>query len=79
MRLYVNGVEVANRAQGGAIHVSNGSLSVGGDLAGVYFAGVIDEVRVYDRALSAAAIQVDLATPVGTGGPHAPEHLRIVP
>ena len=34
MRLYVNGVEVANRAQGGAIHVLNGSLSVGGDLAG---------------------------------------------
>ena len=34
-----------------------------------FFDGVVDEVRVYNRALSAAEVQTDLATPVGTPAP----------
>ena len=35
-----------------------------------WFAGQIDDVRVYNRALAQAEIQSDLQTPVGsTGGP----------
>jgi len=35
--------------------------------SGFAFNGTIDEVRVYNRALSAAEIQVDMASPVSTG------------
>jgi hypothetical protein len=65
MRLYVNGVQVASRAQTGAIATSTNPLQIGGDsIYGQYFAGRIDEVRIYNRALSAAQIQSDMNTPV---------------
>ncbi|HEU5313486.1 MAG TPA: LamG domain-containing protein [Candidatus Udaeobacter sp.] len=63
MRLYVNGVQVASRAQTGAIATSTNPLQIGGDsIYGQYFAGRIDEVRIYNRALSAAQIQSDMNT-----------------
>jgi len=31
---------------------------------GGFFDGVIDDVRIYDRALTAAQIQADMAAPV---------------
>ena len=53
MRLYVNGVQVASRAQTGAIATSTNPLQIGGDsIYGQYFAGRIDEVRVYNQALN---------------------------
>jgi hypothetical protein len=65
MQLYVNGVQVASRAQTGAIATSTNPLQIGGDsLYGQYFAGRIDEVRIYNRALSVAEIQSDMNTPV---------------
>jgi chitodextrinase len=43
---------------------------VGGNLVwNEWFAGTIDEVRVYDRALSASEVQSDMADPVGTPPP----------
>jgi len=61
LRLYVNGVEVANRLQSGAIGVSTGALRVGGNaLASEFFFGRVDEVRIYGRALGAAEIQADM-------------------
>ena len=66
MQLYVNGVQVASRAQTGAIATSTNPLQIGGDsIYGQYFAGRIDEVRIYNRALSVAQIQSDMITPVG--------------
>ncbi len=66
MRLYVNGTQVASRALAGAIQASSGALSIGGDsLYGQYFAGLIDEVRVYNRALSGSEIQFDMNMPIG--------------
>ena len=56
-RIYVNGVEVANRAQTGAIDDQRSPLRIGGNGAfsgGEFFRGLIDEVRVYNRALTAA-------------------------
>jgi hypothetical protein len=65
MRLYVNGVQVASRAQTGAIATSTNPLQIGGDsIYGQYFAGRIDEVRIYNRALSVAEIQSDMNTPL---------------
>jgi hypothetical protein len=67
MRLYTNGVQAASRAQSGLIQTSTGSLSIGGDaLYGQHFAGRIDEVRIYNRALTATEIQTDMNTAVGS-------------
>jgi O-glycosyl hydrolase len=71
LRLYVNGTEVASRSQTGNITTSTGALRIGGNAVwGEYFSGLIDEVRIYNRALSAAEIQTDMTTPIGS-----PEHL----
>ena len=68
MRLYVNGVQVASRAQTGTIATSTNPLQIGGDsIYGQYFAGRIDEVRIYNRALSVAEIQSDMNTPLIAG------------
>jgi PKD repeat protein len=65
-RLYVNGAQVASRAQTGAIQISGSPLRIGGNSTwGEYFRGSIDEVRIYNRALSAGEIQSDMTTPVG--------------
>ena len=67
LRLYVNGTQVASTAHTGAIATSTNPLQIGGDsLYGQDFAGLIDEVRVYNVALTAAQIQTDMATPVGS-------------
>ena len=68
-RLYVNGTEVASRMQPGAIATSTNPLQIGGDtLYHQFFKGMIDEVRIYNRALSAAEIQTDMNTPVSYTG-----------
>ena len=57
----------------GAIKTSTGALRIGGDsIWGEYFSGLIDEVRIYNRALSAAEIQTDMNTAVG-GVPPPPD------
>jgi hypothetical protein len=61
------GLQVSSRAQTGAIVTSTNPLQIGGDsIYGQYFAGRIDEVRIYNRALSVAEIQSDMNTPVTT-------------
>jgi concanavalin A-like lectin/glucanase superfamily protein len=65
LRLYVNGVQAGTRAQTGNITVSASPLRIGGNAVwGEYFAGLIDEVRVYNRALTATEIQTDMNTAV---------------
>ena len=39
---------------------------MGGATAGTYFQGTIDELRIYDRALTASEIQADMNTPLGS-------------
>jgi N,N-dimethylformamidase beta subunit-like protein/uncharacterized protein DUF4082/concanavalin A-like lectin/glucanase superfamily protein/fibronectin type III domain protein/Big-like domain-containing protein/BACON domain-containing protein len=66
LRLYVNGVQVASKAVTGTIKTTTDPLRIGGNAVwGEYFAGLIDEVRVYNKALTAAQIQADMTTPVG--------------
>jgi hypothetical protein len=65
MRIYVDGVLRATRALTGTMPASTGSLRIGGNSVwGEYFAGSIDEVRVYNRALAEAEIRADMAIPV---------------
>ena len=64
-RLYLNGALVASKAKTGAITTSTNPLTIGSDpLYGQYFSGLIDEVRVYNAALSQTAIQTDMTTPI---------------
>jgi len=66
LRLYVNGAQVSSQAQTGNIATSTNPLQIGGDsINGQYFQGTIDEVRVYNRALTAAQIQTDMNTAIG--------------
>src|SRR6185295_15809985 len=49
LRLYVNGTQVASRAQTGSLPTSTNPLEIGGDVIyGQFFQGLIDEVRVYN-------------------------------
>jgi hypothetical protein len=61
MRMFVNGVQVSTKALAGAAAVSAGALRIGGNAVwGEYFKGLIDEVRIYNRALTATEIQTDM-------------------
>ena len=81
IRLYVNGTQVASTPKTGSITTSTNPLTIGSDsFYGQYFQGLIDDLRVYNVALSAAQIQTDMNTPVGpaptdTQAPTAPASL----
>lgn len=63
-RFYVNGVQVSSRPLTGTIGVSTKPIQFGGDdTFGQFFTGAIDEVRIYNRALTAMEIQGDMGTP----------------
>ena len=69
LRLFVNGTQVAT-ARRRAMPNTADPLRIGGNaIWGEYFSGLIDEVRVYNRALSAAEIGTDMNTAVGSGAP----------
>jgi glucose/arabinose dehydrogenase/chitodextrinase len=70
LQLYVNGVLASNVVQTGNIQTNSNPLSIGGNGPfGEFFQGVIDEVRVYNRALSQAEIQADMTTPIIPSAP----------
>lgn len=81
LRLYVNGSLVSTTAVSGSISPSTGLLKIGGNAiwGSEFFSGLIDEVRVYNRALSGGEITTDMNTPVGgtldTTPPSAPTNL----
>jgi chitodextrinase len=67
IRLYLNGVERTSSAASGAISTSSAPLRLGGNTVwSEWFAGLLDDVRVYNRALTPAEIQADMATPVSS-------------
>jgi hypothetical protein len=62
-RLYVDGTEVGSQPMSGPIQHSNGVLRIGGSsIWGEHFPGYIDEVRIYDRALTGDEIRGDMST-----------------
>src|SRR5262249_4524322 len=67
IRLYVNGVQVGSKSQTGNITSSTSPLRIGGNSVwGEYFKGMIDEVCVYNNALTQAQIQTDMNTPINS-------------
>jgi hypothetical protein len=72
MSLYVNGADDGGTysGTGGSLAYSSGNASIAtAHSAGIYFNGKIDDVRVYERALSAEEIQE--LYPEGLSGPIA--------
>ena len=70
--IYVNGV-LDNGTLSGTIPSSQfnsgDNVNVGRRTGGFYFDGIIDEVRIYNRALTEAEIQTDMTTPIGNPPP----------
>jgi hypothetical protein len=66
LRIYVNGVQKATKAVSGGLTASSGVLRIGGNgnWLDEFFAGKIDDVRVYNSTLTAAQITTDMNTPV---------------
>jgi hypothetical protein len=61
-------VQVGSRQRTANIATSANPWQIGGDsLFGQYFRGTIDEVRVYNAALTAAQVQADMNTPIAPG------------
>ncbi len=71
LSVYVNGV-LDNGVLVGAVPTGQVTSSVNVNLGrkgnGYYFSGLIDEVRIYNRALAPSEIQTDMATRLGSGG-----------
>ncbi|HEX2971031.1 MAG TPA: Ig-like domain-containing protein, partial [Tepidisphaeraceae bacterium] len=64
-KLYVNGTQVGRQYRMGSLVSATGALRIGGNSVwGEYFSGLIDEVRIYNRALTQAEIQSDMNTPL---------------
>ena len=69
MRLYINGTQVATKARTGTVQTTTNPLWIGGNQPyGEYFNGLIDETRIYNRALTAGEIQTDMNTPLNWTG-----------
>jgi hypothetical protein len=63
MRLYIDG-ELIDTSAAHGVEPSSGDLSIGcSQEFGDNFDGLIDEVRVYNRALGAGEVAADMATP----------------
>ena len=78
LRLYVNGDEIASARGPGALGQRRARCGSAATRSGrEWFAGRIDELRVYNRALSAAEVRADMTRPVSApasrrGSPSTP-------
>ena len=74
LRIFVGGSQSATLAVSGSILTSNNPLRIGGNtIWSEWFSGLIDDVRIYNRALTAGEITTDMNQPVSGGGPPPPD------
>src|SRR5262249_16916114 len=57
LTFYQDGVAVTTSTVSGSLSPTTGTLQIGGSQFGEYFQGLIDEVRIYNRALNDTEIQ----------------------
>ena len=68
--IYVNGTLASQQAVTGGIAEGSGPLRIGGDsIWNEWFNGRIDDLRVYNRALSASEVKADVSTPISGTAP----------
>jgi RHS repeat-associated protein len=78
LRLYVGGTLVATIAAPGSFANTTGPVTMGGNSVWPeWLNGRLDDVRIYNRALSQTEIQADMNTGVGTGGDSTPPTVSI--
>ena len=68
--VYVNGVLDSGTLRGTVPTsqiLQNVNVNIGRRTGGYYFNGIIDEVRIYNRALLQTEVQTDMNTPIGSG------------
>jgi hypothetical protein len=66
LSMYINGALASSTPATGPILTTTTPLRIGGNsYAAEFFPGLIDEVRIYNRALTQAEIQTDMTTPIG--------------
>lgn len=70
-KLFVNGSQVSSAS---GTHVTNNNNLMFGswDTGSEFYNGMIDEVRIYNRAITLAEIQTDMNTPISGGSPSDP-------
>jgi hypothetical protein len=69
IRFYVNGTQVGTQAQTGPLATGTGPLRFGGNaIWPEWFQGQLDELRVYNRPLTAAEVQADMTRAVSAAG-----------
>ena len=66
LRLFVNGTQVNTTPATGLLQTGTTPLRIGNNTYGESFQGRIDDVRIYNRAQTAAEIQSDMAVDVAT-------------
>jgi hypothetical protein len=66
LALYVNGKLVDTTGITGSITTSPDPLRLGGDWSGEMLTGLLDNVRIYNNALSRSQIQTDMRTPLAS-------------
>ena len=72
-RYYIDGIEVASRTVSGSVGNSNiWRIGAYGTSPGGFFDGTIDDVRIYNRALSAGEVQFDMNQPVSIASAGTP-------
>jgi hypothetical protein len=69
VEIYLDGARVLSAAETGSLVTNNETLRIGVGYQGEEFNGSIDEVRIYNQALSASEIRDDMNTPVASPAP----------
>ena len=66
----MNGALSGSTTTTGSMPASTGPFRIGGNAVwDEFFAGQLDDLRLYNRALSATEVQADMATPVAPPPP----------
>jgi hypothetical protein len=77
LKIYVNGAMVSTKSVSGVIQTNSNPLRIGGNVPyGQYFQGMIDEVRVYNRALPQSEIQSNMNQSLAAPRPALPTKLH---
>lgn len=78
LAVYVNGTLAGSRPMTGTVQTTGNPLRIGANTySGQNFVGMIDEVRIYNRSLSAGELQQVMTTPVsGPPRPATPQNFR---
>ncbi len=77
MKLYKDGVVVDSATYSGTIDTSGSALRIGNDSVNEFCQCKIDDARVYNYALSQAAILTDMVTAISEGLPATPTGFRL--